>query len=158
MSKTFNHGGKTYPLFSGIVQGNQILVPCECGKVHTHGWHSEQNPEGKPEHRVAHCSLLQDTGYYIQPSTITREQLDAVEQEIHAGFTNMLLDEHIPLDIVLCDTVANTERILVPAGKRIGKRAIKVMVKYRRQLEIDPSPIRNRIRIIIEQAEARINL
>lgn len=158
MSKTFEHEGKHYPLFSGIVKGTQILVPCECGEVHTHSWDAVQNPEGKPEHRVAHCTLLRDTGYYIQPSTVTREQFDAVEAEILAAFTYMLLDEHIPLDIVLCDAAANTTRILVPAGKRIGKRALKAMVKYRRQLEIDPSPIRNRIRQIITTAEARLNL
>ena len=84
--------------------------------------------------------------------------MNAIEQEIHANLTFLLLNEHVPLDICLVDQASNTIKVIVPAGKRIGKRAINQMVKYRHQLELAPSPIRDRIRYYIQAAEQKAQI
>lgn len=68
------------------------------------------------------------------------------EEQMLAELSYMLLGEKIPLDICR----ASNGEVLSPAGKTIGKRMLKKMVKFRQDLEIDPSPIRNRIRIILQ--------
>lgn len=80
------------------------------------------------------------------------------QQEMFAGLAKLLLGVKIPLDIVLVDVALSangpfyhgSHHVLIPANKKIGKRMIQKMVKHYESIELDPSPIRNCIRMVID--------
>lgn len=65
--------------------------------------------------------------------------------------SNVLLGEKIPLDVVH----AMTGEIIIPANRKITLTLIRRMAKYRNYLDIDPSPIRNKVREILARQEHR---
>jgi len=60
---------------------------------------------------------------------------------------NLLLGERIPLDIIR----ASDGFLLIPAYRFVTKTLIRKLIKYRHDYEIAPSPLRNRIRAIMEE-------
>ena len=62
---------------------------------------------------------------------------------------NILLGEKIPLDVVN----AETGEIIIPANRKITKTLLRKLAMVYDHIEIDPSPIRNKIREIIAQYE-----
>jgi hypothetical protein len=62
---------------------------------------------------------------------------------------NVLLGEKIPLDVVN----AKTGEIIIPANRKITKTLLRKLAMAHDHIEIDPSPIRNRIREIISSYE-----
>jgi DNA-directed RNA polymerase subunit beta len=83
------------------------------------------------------------------------EEFRKREEELHDQLTealsNVLLGEKIPLDVVN----AETGEIIIPANRKITKTLLhKLAVEYD-HIEIDPSPIRNKIREIISSFEGK---
>ena len=67
------------------------------------------------------------------------------------GLANVLLGEKIPLDVVN----GETGEIIIPANRKITKMLLRKLAGVYNVVEIDPSPIRNKIREIIGQFEHR---
>jgi DNA-directed RNA polymerase subunit beta len=97
----------------------------------------------------------------LSPGESKRQQKEAEEhylkkkEELHEELTeslsNVLLGEKIPLDVVN----AQTGEIIIPANRKITKTLLRKLAGVYDHVDIDPSPIRNRIREIIGQFEPR---
>src|SRR5438874_5526400 len=77
-----------------------------------------------------------------------RKKHDLTEQLTDA-LSNILLGEKIPLDVVN----AQTGEIIIPANRKITKTLLRKLAMVHDHIEIDPSPIRNKIREIVAQYE-----
>jgi DNA-directed RNA polymerase subunit beta len=78
----------------------------------------------------------------------TKRKNDLHEQ-LTASLSNILLNEKIPLDVVN----AQTGEIIIPANRKITKQLLRKLAGVYNHVEIDPSPIRNKIQEIIGQFE-----
>jgi DNA-directed RNA polymerase subunit beta len=72
-------------------------------------------------------------------------------EELTQSLSNILLNEKIPLDVVN----AETGEIIIPANRKITKTLLRKMAAVYDHIEIDPSPIRIKIREIISTFEAK---
>src|SRR5467141_1581801 len=92
--------------------------------------------------------------------TETKRQLKAISEEhkrkkeelteqLTDALSNILLGEKIPLDVVN----AETGEIIIPANRKITKTLLRKLANVYDHIEIDPSPIRNKIREIIASYE-----
>ncbi|MEM9445611.1 MAG: DNA-directed RNA polymerase subunit beta [Verrucomicrobiota bacterium] len=72
-------------------------------------------------------------------------------EELTQSLSNILLNEKIPLDVVN----AETGEIIIPANRKITKTLLRKMASVYDNIEIDPSPIRIKIREIISTFENR---
>src|SRR5213593_1913083 len=77
-----------------------------------------------------------------------RKKEDLTEQ-LTDSLSNVLLGEKIPLDVVN----AETGEIIIPANRKITKTLLRKLAMVHDHIEIDPSPIRNKIREIIGSYE-----
>jgi DNA-directed RNA polymerase subunit beta len=94
--------------------------------------------------------------------TETRRQLKALKdeyarrmvelrEELTEALSNILLGEKIPLDVVN----AETGEIIIPANRKITKTLLRKLAAVYDHIEIDPSPIRIKIREIISAFEKK---
>jgi DNA-directed RNA polymerase subunit beta len=74
---------------------------------------------------------------------------DELHEQLTEALSNVLLGEKIPLDVVN----AQTGEIIIPANRKITKQLLRKLASVYEHVEIDPSPIRNKIREIIGQFE-----
>ncbi len=81
------------------------------------------------------------------------DEYNRKKEELHEQLTealsNILLGEKIPLDVVN----AETGEIIIPANRKITKTLLRKLAGVYDHVDIDPSPIRNKIREIISQFE-----
>src|SRR5437667_1111440 len=70
-------------------------------------------------------------------------------EQLTDSLSNILLGEKIPLDVVN----AETGEIIIPANRKITKTLLRKLAIVHDHIEIDPSPIRNKIREIIGSYE-----
>ncbi|MDH4470298.1 MAG: DNA-directed RNA polymerase subunit beta [Verrucomicrobiae bacterium] len=86
---------------------------------------------------------------------IIQEDYKKRKEELHELLTealsNVLLGEKIPLDVVN----GETGEIIIPANRKITKMLLRKLASVYNHVEIDPSPIRNKIREIMGQFEHR---
>ena len=86
----------------------------------------------------------------------TRRQLKTISEEhkrkketlieqLTDSLSNVLLGEKVPLDVVN----AKNGEIIIPANRKITKTLLRKLATAHDHIEIDPSPIRNKIREII---------
>jgi DNA-directed RNA polymerase subunit beta len=80
-----------------------------------------------------------------------KKRKDDLHEQLTASLSNILLNEKIPLDVVN----AQTGEIIIPANRKITKQLLRKLAAVYDHVEIDPSPIRNKIRDIIGQFEHR---
>ncbi len=80
-----------------------------------------------------------------------KKKKDGLHEQLTAALSNILLNEKIPLDVVN----AQTGEIIIPANRKITKQLLRKLAAVYDHVEIDPSPIRNKIREIIGQYEHR---
>jgi len=80
-----------------------------------------------------------------------KKRKDDLHEQLTAALSNILLNEKIPLDVVN----AQTGEIIIPANRKITKQLLRKLAAVYDHIEIDPSPIRNKIREIIGQYEHR---
>ncbi len=76
---------------------------------------------------------------------------NTLREELTQALSNILLNEKIPLDVVN----AETGEIIIPANRKITKTLLRKMANAYNHIEIDPSPIRIKIREIIGNFENR---
>ena len=87
-----------------------------------------------------------------QLKTITedhRKKKEELTEQLTDSLSNILLGEKIPLDVVN----AQTGEIIIPANRKITKTLLRKLANVYDHIEIDPSPIRNKIREIIASYE-----
>src|SRR5216110_1781247 len=87
-----------------------------------------------------------------QLKTITeenRKKKEELTEQLTDSLSNILLGEKIPLDVVN----AETGEIIIPANRKITKTLLRKLATVYDHIEIDPSPIRNKIREIIGHYE-----
>ncbi|HTH46401.1 MAG TPA: DNA-directed RNA polymerase subunit beta, partial [Candidatus Limnocylindria bacterium] len=76
-----------------------------------------------------------------------RSKKDELLEQLTEALSNILLGEKIPLDVVNSET----GEIIIPANRKITKTLLKKLATVYDRIEIDPSPIRNKINEIIGQ-------
>ncbi len=74
-----------------------------------------------------------------------RRREEELQEQLTESLSNVLLGEKIPLDVVN----AQTGEIVIPANRKITKTLLRKLALVYRHIEIDPSPIRNKINEII---------
>ena len=80
-----------------------------------------------------------------------RKKKEELIEELTEALSNILLNEKIPLDVVN----AETGEILLPANRKITKTLLHKMASVYDHIEIDPSPIKNKVQEIIGGFEPR---
>ncbi len=78
-----------------------------------------------------------------------KQKKDELHEQLTEALSNILLGEKIPLDVVN----AQTGEIIIPANRKITKTLLRKLAGVYDHIEIDPSPIRNKIREIIGNFE-----
>ncbi|HEY0790133.1 MAG TPA: DNA-directed RNA polymerase subunit beta [Chthoniobacterales bacterium] len=78
-----------------------------------------------------------------------KKRRDELQEELTEALSNILLGEKIPLDVVN----AETGEIIIPANRKITKTLLRKLAGVYDHIDIDPSPIRNKIREIISSFE-----
>ncbi|MEA3186728.1 MAG: DNA-directed polymerase subunit beta, partial [Chthoniobacter sp.] len=78
-----------------------------------------------------------------------QKKKDELHEQLTEALSNILLGEKIPLDVVN----AQTGEIIIPANRKITKTLLRKLAGVYDHVDIDPSPIRNKIREIIGHFE-----
>ena len=73
--------------------------------------------------------------------------------QLTEALSNILLGEKIPLDVINSET----GEIIIPANRKITKTLLKKLADVYDRIDIDPSPIRNKINEIISQFKKRFD-
>ncbi len=74
-----------------------------------------------------------------------KQKKEDLSEQLTESLSNILLGEKIPLDVVNSET----GEIIIPANKKITKTLLRKLASVYDRIEIDPSPIRNKINEII---------
>ncbi|MCX8090685.1 MAG: DNA-directed RNA polymerase subunit beta [Verrucomicrobiae bacterium] len=74
-----------------------------------------------------------------------RKKIEDLRDQLTEALSNILLGEKIPLDVVNSET----GEIIIPANRKITKTLLRKLAECYDRIEIDPSPIRNKINEII---------
>jgi len=99
-----------------------------------------------------------------QSGSDERRQLKEIEEEyktkteelrdqLTEALSNILLGEKIPLDVVNSET----GEIIIPANRKITKTLLRKLAEVYDRIEIDPSPIRNKINEIISSFKKKFD-
>ena len=94
------------------------------------------------------------------PRKVAKEIEDGFKQkrselldQLTEALSNILLGEKIPLDVLNSET----GEIIIPANRKITKTLLKKLADVYDRIEIDPSPIRNKVSEIISQFKKRFD-
>src|SRR3954449_5295742 len=74
-----------------------------------------------------------------------KQKIEELRDQLTEALSNILLGEKIPLDVVNSET----GEIIIPANRKITKTLLRKLAGVYDRIEIDPSPIRNKINEII---------
>ena len=74
-----------------------------------------------------------------------KKKMDELREQLTEALSNILLGEKIPLDVINSET----GEIIIPANRKITKTLLRKLAGVYDRIEIDPSPIRNKINEII---------
>ncbi len=74
-----------------------------------------------------------------------KSKTEELREQLTEALSNLLLGEKIPLDVVNSET----GEIIIPANRKITKTLLRKLAQVYDRIEIDPSPIRNKINEII---------
>src|SRR5213594_3290936 len=74
-----------------------------------------------------------------------KTKFEELREQLTEALSNILLGEKIPLDVVNSET----GEIIIPANRKITKTLLRKLASVYDRIEIDPSPIRNKINEII---------
>src|SRR5471030_1206078 len=80
-----------------------------------------------------------------------KKKVDELSDQLTEALSNILLGEKIPLDVVNSET----GEIIIPANRKITKTLLRKLAMVYDRIEIDPSPIRIKIREIISSFESK---
>ena len=73
------------------------------------------------------------------------KKVEELRDQLTEALSNILLGEKIPLDVVNSET----GEVIIPANRKITKTLLRKLAEVYDRIEIDPSPIRNKINEII---------
>jgi DNA-directed RNA polymerase subunit beta len=82
-----------------------------------------------------------------------KKRSEELHEQLTEALSNVLLGEKIPLDVVN----GESGEIIIPANRKITKTLLRKLAGVYNQVEIDPSPIRNKILEIIGQYRHRFD-
>jgi DNA-directed RNA polymerase subunit beta len=82
-----------------------------------------------------------------------KKKTGELQDQLTEALSNILLGEKIPLDVVNSET----GEIIIPANRKITKTLLRKLATVYDRIEIDPSPIRNKITEIIGQFKKRFD-
>jgi DNA-directed RNA polymerase subunit beta len=82
-----------------------------------------------------------------------KTKTDELREQLTEALSNILLGEKIPLDVVNSET----GEIIIPANRKITKTLLRKLASVYDRIEIDPSPIRNKINEIIGNFKKRFD-
>ena len=111
-------------------------------RITTHGVAARKGSDANPEEMKKQLKKI-NTGY--------KKKKDALTDQLTEKLSDILLGEKIPLDVVN----AQSGEIIIPANRKITKTLLRKLAAIHDHIEIDPSPIRNKILEIIASFEAR---
>jgi DNA-directed RNA polymerase subunit beta len=82
-----------------------------------------------------------------------KNKTEELREQLTEALSNILLGEKIPLDVVNSET----GEIIIPANRKITKTLLRKLAQVYDRIEIDPSPIRNKINEIIGQFKKKFD-
>jgi DNA-directed RNA polymerase subunit beta len=82
-----------------------------------------------------------------------KNRMEELREQLTEALSNILLGEKIPLDVVNSET----GEIIIPANRKITKTLLRKLAQVYDRIEIDPSPIRNKINEIIGQFKKKFD-
>src|SRR5213594_2490462 len=99
----------------------------------------------KESDREARASSSEERKHAREVEEEYRKKTDELREQLTEALSNILLGEKIPLDVVNSET----GEIIIPANRKITKTLLRKLAQVYDRIEIDPSPIRNKINEII---------
>ena len=99
----------------------------------------------KESDREARASLSEEKRHAKEVEEEYKKKMDELREQLTEALSNILLGEKIPLDVVNSET----GEIIIPANRKITKTLLRKLAMVYDRIEIDPSPIRNKINEII---------
>ena len=130
------------------VKDTSLRVPSGCTgivqdiRVVTHGLARKRENELDPAKLKKQVKKINDE---------YKKKKDQLTEQLTEKLSDILLGEKIPLDVVN----AQTGEIIIPANRKITKTLLRKLASIYDHIEIDPSPIRNKILEIIATFESR---
>jgi DNA-directed RNA polymerase subunit beta len=99
----------------------------------------------KDADRVVRSVTSEEKRHAKQIDEDNRKKTEELRDQLTEALSNILLGEKIPLDVVNSET----GEIIIPANRKITKTLLRKLATVYDRIEIDPSPIRNKINEII---------
>ncbi|MBC8001645.1 MAG: DNA-directed RNA polymerase subunit beta, partial [Opitutaceae bacterium] len=130
------------------VKDTSLRVPSGCTgivqdvRVSSHGLAKKRNEKVDPVELKKHLKKINDEH---------KKKADKLTDDLTEKLSDILLGEKIPLDVIN----AQTGEIIIPANRKITKTLLRKLASVHDHIEIDPSPIRNKIVEIINSFEGR---
>ena len=130
------------------VKDTSLRVPSGCTgivqdvRVSSHGLAKRRAEKVDPVELKKHLKKINDEH---------KKKADKLTDDLTEKLSDILLGEKIPLDVVN----AQTGEIIIPANRKITKTLLRKLASVHDHIEIDPSPIRNKIVEIINSFEGR---
>ena len=99
----------------------------------------------KESDRESRVNVTEERRHAKEVEEEYRKKTDELREQLTEALSNILLGEKIPLDVVNSET----GEIIIPANRKITKTLLRKLAQVYDRIEIDPSPIRNKINEII---------
>ena len=99
----------------------------------------------KESDREMRANLSEEKRHAKEVEDEYKKKTDELREQLTEALSNILLGEKIPLDVVNSET----GEIIIPANRKITKTLLRKLAQVYDRIEIDPSPIRNKINEII---------
>jgi DNA-directed RNA polymerase, beta subunit len=99
----------------------------------------------KESDREARAMATEEKRHAKEVEDEYKKKTDELREQLTEALSNILLGEKIPLDVVNSET----GEIIIPANRKITKTLLRKLAQVYDRIEIDPSPIRNKINEII---------
>ena len=130
------------------VKDTSLRVPSGCMgivqdiRVSSHGFAKKRMEKVDPNELKKQLKKINDEH---------KKKADKLTDDLTERLSDILLGEKIPLDVVN----AQSGEIIIPANRKITKTLLRKLASVHDHIEIDPSPIRNKIIEIITSFELR---
>ncbi len=111
----------------------------------TYGIVMDVKVSAKKEGDRAKPSAAEERRHSKQIEDDHKKKIEELRDQLTEALSNILLGEKIPLDVVNSET----GEIIIPANRKITKTLLRKLATVYDRIEIDPSPIRNKINEII---------
>jgi DNA-directed RNA polymerase subunit beta len=107
----------------------------------------------KDGEKTSRSSSSEEKRHAKQIESDHSKKLNELQDQLTEALSNILLGEKIPLDVVNSET----GEIIIPANRKITKTLLRKLATVYDRIEIDPSPIRNKISEIIGQFKKKFD-